>query len=80
MNLLKVLLTVLGLKRETSIDSITKPMSKIVAKLENFAVAQADAAKTAEQRASELAAEAAERVAAAKQAEALASRYSSLTL
>lgn len=80
MKIITLILGLVGIKRETSIAQITKPMSAIVMKLESYAEEQkARAVKDAE-AAENLLKKSKDETDAAVEAIALASRYSTLTV
>ena len=74
------LLIVLGLKREDSIETITKPMAAIVSKLTSYAEEQVKRSEADKVAAEELLKKSKAEGAAAADAVALASRYSALTI
>lgn len=79
MKLFLTILKALGLRKEPTVEMITKPMGKIVAQLNDFAAVQFEAAKVEEDRAEALKKTAEERKSASVEAEALAKRYMQLT-
>jgi hypothetical protein len=77
---LNLILALLGVKRNASIEAIVKPMAVIVKRLETFAEEQEKCSCKNAERADELLKKAKSEGAAATDARQLASRYSTLTL
>lgn len=80
MKTLTLLLALLGIKREVSIEKITKPMARIVSKLEDYAAEQTLRSQADAETAANLLKKSEEETKAAEEARALATRYSSLTV
>lgn len=76
----KKFLAYLGLIKEPSIATITRPMATVAKKLEAFAEEQAELSLAETERADKLREQAEERAAAANEARTLSSRYSTLTV
>lgn len=80
MNLIRRFFLMFGLAKEPTIDSITSPMAKIVAKLESYAQEQTKRAETDAEAADRLVAKSVDEARAAKEAMSLAGRYATLTM